>query len=119
MRFQISNLRPLQLGVLLDQLLQAEARELYRNLGFFAVSFALVDGSFAIFRMADFLAGAESALACRFFDFDFGDGELLTSAGEELGDVLDGVVGFGGRERLGGIAAGRCPAGEPRAAVPT
>ena len=33
----------LQLGVLFYQLLQTEARELYRNLGIFTLSFALVD----------------------------------------------------------------------------
>ena len=87
--------RPLQLGILLHQLLQAEARKLYRNLGFFAFSFALVDRSFAIFRMANLLAGTESALAGGLFDRRLGDGELLAAAGEKLGDILDRVVGTG------------------------
>src|ERR1700733_3500557 len=84
-----------QLGILLHQLLQAEARKLYRNLGFFAFSFSLVDGSFAIFGMADLLAGTESAFAGGFCWRCFGDGELLAAAGKEFGDVLDGVVGLG------------------------
>src|SRR5579863_6825012 len=46
--------------------------------------------------MANLLAGAESALAGGFFDGRFRDGELLAAAGEEFGDVLDGVVGAGG-----------------------
>ena len=66
---------------------------MYRNLGFFAFSFALVNRSFAIFWMADLLAWAESALAGGLFDRRFGDGEVLTAAGEELRDVFDGVVG--------------------------
>ena len=70
-------LSSLQLGVLLHQLLQAEARKLYRNLGFFAFSFALIDGAFAIFRMADLLAGAESALAGGLFDGSFGTVNFL------------------------------------------
>src|SRR5580704_12712477 len=95
--YKITRLRSsaLQLGILLHQLLQAEARKLYRNLGFFAFTFALVDGSFAVFGMADLLSGAESALAGGLFDLRFGDAELLAAAGEELGDILDGVVGAG------------------------
>jgi len=41
------------------------------------------------------LAGAESALAGGFFDRRLRDGELLASRGEKLGNVFDGVVGFG------------------------
>jgi hypothetical protein len=102
----------LQLGILLHQLLQAEARELYRNLGFFAFSFAQVDRAFAIFRVTDFLAGAESALAGRLFDGRFRNGKLLAAAGEELGDVLDGVVGAG-------RGCGLLPGGRTNASVAT
>ena len=66
-----------QLGVLLYQLLQAEARKLYRNLGFFAFSFALIDGAFAIFWMANLLAGAKSALAGGLFHRRFREGNFL------------------------------------------
>ena len=79
----------LQLGILLYQLLQAEARKLYRNLGFFAFPFSLIDSSFAIFGMANLLAGAESALAGGLFERGFRDGELFAAAGKELRDVLD------------------------------
>src|SRR6267143_2816259 len=85
---------PLQLGILLHQLLQPEARKLYRNLGFFALSFALVDGSISVFGMADFLAGTKAALASGLFHRRFRDSELFATRGEELGDVLDRVVGF-------------------------
>src|ERR1700722_5878302 len=86
----------LQLGILLHQLFQAEARKLYSNLGFFAFSFALIDGTLAVFGMADALARAESALAGGFFRSGFRDGEFFAAAGEKLGDVLDGIVGLGG-----------------------
>src|SRR5260370_9985472 len=85
---------PLQLGILLHQLLQAEARKLYRNLGFFALSFALVDGSFSVFGMADFLAGTKAALARGLFYRGFRDRALFATRSEELGDVLDRVVGI-------------------------
>jgi len=68
---------------------------LYRNLGFFALSLALVDGSFAVFRMADALSGLEPALARGLLDDRFRGAEFLAAAGEELGNVLDGVVGAG------------------------
>ena len=84
---------PFQLRVLLYQLLQSEARELYRNLGIFTFSFALIDRAFAIFGMADFLPGAESFLALWLFYGHFGKAELLSPRGEELGNVVDGVVG--------------------------
>src|SRR5208282_2545459 len=90
----------LQLRILLYQLLQAEARELYRNLGFFAFSFSLVDRALAIFRMAHLLPGAESALASRLFDRRLGNAEFLSPRGKELGDVLDGVIGH---SRSGGL----------------
>src|SRR6202020_650862 len=88
-------LSPLQLRVFLHQLLQAEARKLYSNLGFFAFSFSLVDGGFAVFRVEIFLAGAEATHAGRRCERNFGDGKLLTTTGEKLGYVLDGVVGLG------------------------
>src|SRR5258708_10987590 len=106
----------LQLGILLDQLFQAEARKLYSNLGFFAFSLALVDGSLAVFWMADPLAGTESALSGGFFERSFRDSELLAAAGAKLCGVFDRVVGLGGSR---GTAAGLRPAGQPRAALPT
>src|ERR1700736_4278668 len=84
---------PLQLGILLHQLLQAEARKFVRNLGFFALPFALVDGSFSVFGMPDFLAGTKTALASGLFYWRFRDSELFAARGEDLGDVLDRVVG--------------------------
>src|ERR1700680_1532390 len=78
------SLGPLQLGILLHQLLQAEARKLYSNLGFFALSFALIDGSFSVFGMADFLAGRKAALASGHFYGRFRDGELFATRGAEL-----------------------------------
>src|ERR1051326_5041295 len=84
----------LELSVLLHQLLQAEAWKLYRNLGFFAFSFALVDRALTVFWMADPLAGAKSALTCGFFDRSrLGHGELLAAAREEFGNVFNRIVG--------------------------
>ena len=94
------------MGVFFHQLLQAEARKLYSNLGFFAFSFSLVDRSLAIFWMANLLAGAESAFAGGRFERDFRNGKLLAASGEKLGDVFDGIVGLG-RDR----AARLSPAG--------
>src|SRR3954452_6919664 len=83
----------LQLGILLHQLLQPEAWKLYRNLRFFAFSFALVDGSLAVFGMADALSGTKSALAFEFFDRSgFGNAEFFASAGEKFRDVFNRVV---------------------------
>src|SRR5262252_8004604 len=93
-------LRPLQLGVLFHQLLQTETRELYRNLRLFPISFPLIDSTLAVFGVADFLAGEESFLAFRLFDREFGQIELLAPRGEELGDVVDGVVSLGRSLRL-------------------
>src|SRR5215469_2111978 len=93
-------LRPLQLRVLLHQLLQTEARELYRDLGLFPISFPLIDSTLAVFGVAYFLAGPESLLAFRLFDREFGQVELLAPRGEELGDVVDGVVSLGRSLRL-------------------
>src|SRR5260370_27039743 len=90
-------LSALKLGILLHQFLQAEAWKLYSNLGFFAFSFALIDRAFAVFRVAHLLSGAEAALAGGLFYGHLGDGELLAAGREELSDVLDRVVGPGGR----------------------
>src|SRR5487761_477338 len=47
----------LKLRIFFHQLLQTEARKLYSNLGLFTVSFALVNGSLAIFGVLHFLSG--------------------------------------------------------------
>src|SRR5579872_56242 len=91
----------LQLGILLHQLLQAEAWKLYRNLGFFAFSFALIDRSLAVFRMSHLLSREEPALSRRLFDrLCLGNAELLASAGEKFRDVFDRVVGLRGHGLL-------------------
>src|SRR5437868_4205544 len=69
----------LQLRVLFYQLLQAEARELYRNLGVFTVSFTLIDGSFAILWVTYFLSRPETFSPFGFFHRHFGKTELLPS----------------------------------------
>src|SRR5580658_5065584 len=106
---------PLQLGILFHQLLQAEARKLYSNLGFFAFSFALVDRPLAIFGMPNLLARPESALAGGLFDRRFWHTELLPARGKELGNVLDGVVGLGRSRGL--LAAGLSRARSPACAL--
>src|SRR5260370_17789777 len=106
------NLCLLQLGIPLHQLLQAEARKLYSNLDVFAFSFALVDGSLAVFGMANLLAGAKSALAGGRFSRWFWDCELLAARGEELGDIFDELVVLG---RCGGLLAACRGAGAPPA----
>ena len=45
----------LQLRVLLHQLFQAESWELYRELGLFALTLALIDRPLTVFRMLNFL----------------------------------------------------------------
>src|SRR5437899_6430787 len=82
-------LRFLQLRILLHQLLQSEARELYRNLGLLAFSFALIDRSFAIFWMPHFLPGTKSSPAFWLLNRQLGNGELLPARGKELGNVID------------------------------
>src|ERR1700757_3056820 len=89
-----------QLGILLHQLLQPEPWELYRNLGVFPISFALVDGALAVLGMFDLLAGAEAALALGFLDHGLGEVELLAARREKLGNVIDGVVALAGIGRL-------------------
>src|SRR5215469_14564510 len=84
--------RPFQLRVLLHQLLQAEPRKLYRNLGFFTLSFPPVDGALAVFRMADLLTGAKAAPARGRLHWNLRHAEFLAARGEELGDVLDRVI---------------------------
>src|SRR5205823_3199983 len=56
-------LRSLQLRIFLDQLLQTEPWELYRNLGVLTFSFALVNRALAVFGVANLLAGAEPLFA--------------------------------------------------------
>src|SRR5215472_17250958 len=85
----------LQLGIFLHQLLQPKAWKLYRNLGFFAFSLALIYRAFTILRMPDSLSRAESALARGLSDRSFGQREFLTAAGEKFGNVLDRVVSLG------------------------
>src|SRR5437667_1678756 len=82
-------LRFLQLRILFHQLLQAEARELYRNLGLFAFSFALIDCSFAIFWMPHFLPGTKSSPTFRLLNRQLGNGELPPARGKELRNVID------------------------------
>src|SRR5271166_5611009 len=68
--------------------------------------------------MANLLAGAEAALAGGLFDRRFGDGELLAPAGEELGNVLDGVVRTGWCRGLrSAIAGSGGVCGVPRCAL--
>src|ERR1700746_1111446 len=81
-----------QLGILLHQLLQPEPWELYRNLGVFPISFSLIDGALAVFGMANFLPGAEAFFALRFLHSSFRKVELLSTRGEELRNIVDGVV---------------------------
>src|SRR3974390_2565042 len=96
-RFENSGLRALQLRIFLNQLLQSKPRKLYRNLGIFPIPFSLIDRTFAIFRMADLLAGAEAALAGGFLGSGLGEIELLATRREKLGYVLDRVVRPGRR----------------------
>src|SRR5258706_10894988 len=91
----LPRLCPLQLGEFFDELLQSELGELYRNLRVVPFAFALVDGAYAVFGMADALARTEAALAARLGGGNFRHGEFFPARGEELGDVVDGVVGCG------------------------
>src|SRR5437870_3788876 len=78
-----------QLRVLFYQLLQPEARELYRNLGFFSLTFALIDQSFAILRVAHFLSRTEPSVPSGLLNWQFGNFEFPAPRGEELGDVIN------------------------------
>src|SRR5579864_1007312 len=103
----------LQLGILLHQLLQAEAWKLYSNLGFFAFSFALIHRSLTVLRMPHSLSRTKAAFARRFLDGRrFRRRELLAPASEELGNVFDRIVGAGRDRRLG--SASIPPAGISR-----
>src|SRR5256885_12913865 len=76
---RVLRLNLFQLRVLLYQLLQAEARELYRNLGIFTVSFTLVDGPFAILWVTYLLPRSETFFTFGFFHWHFGETELFPS----------------------------------------
>ena len=82
----------LKLRIFLHQLLQTEARKLYRNLGLFTVSFALVNGALAIFRMPHLLSRTKSLLALRPLNRQFRQAELLSARCEKLRDVVNGVI---------------------------
>src|SRR5450755_613320 len=81
-----------QLRVLLYQLLQTEARELYRNLSVFPISFALIHSSFAIFGMFDLLPGAESPLSYGLVSHQFRNAKFLAAGRKKIGNVVDGIV---------------------------
>src|SRR5882724_4436070 len=85
-------LRPFQLSILLNQLFQTEALKLYRNLGVATLALAMVDDSFAIFRMANVLAWFEGCPRHRLRFGRLGNAELLSARREKLGDVADGIV---------------------------
>src|ERR1039458_10073727 len=97
---KLAALRLLQLRVPLHQLLQTEARKLYRNLGVFPISFALIDGPFPIFRVLDLLSGMESPPAFGLLGRHFRNLELLAPRSKELGNVVDGVVALKRTRRL-------------------
>src|SRR5260221_10211224 len=94
----VRNIRPpialnlLQLRVFLHQFLQSESGELYRNLGGFSFAFALVDDSFAVFRMFYALSGTKRALSRRLFHRDLRTGKFLPARSKEIRNVVDGVV---------------------------
>src|SRR6267378_4325724 len=79
----------LQLRVLFYQLLQAEARELYRNLGVFTVSFTLIDGSFAILWVTHFLPRPETFFAPGLFHWHFGQTKLFPPGSKKLRNIFD------------------------------
>src|SRR5882757_656241 len=74
---KIVPLRPFQLSILLNQLFQTEALKLYRNLGVATLALTAVDDSFAIFRMANVLAGLEGCPRHRLRFGRLGNAELL------------------------------------------
>src|SRR5438876_7585636 len=82
----------LQLRILLHQLLQTEARELYRNLRVFPIPLALIDRPFAVFRMLDLLPRTKSALAGGRFDRQLWELELFPARGKKLSNVVDRIV---------------------------
>src|SRR5215469_2866298 len=85
-------LRSLQLRKLLHQFFQAESWKLYSNLGVFSFAFALIDSTFAIFRMFHPLAGPERSSALRLLHRNLRPCELLAARSEELSYVVDRVV---------------------------
>jgi hypothetical protein len=72
---------------------------LYRKLGFVSVALALEYRSLAILRMSYALAGAESGLPSRRWHRNLRTGKLLAARGEEVGDVVNRVVGRPGVRR--------------------
>src|SRR5438552_3984948 len=82
-----------QLRVFFHQLLQAEARKLYRKLSLLALALAPEHRTLAIRGMANPLARPEALLTCRLGKIDFRPSEFLSSRSEEFRDVFDGVVG--------------------------
>src|SRR6266851_7960620 len=102
--------RFLQLRILLYQLLQTEARKLYRNLGVFPVPFALIHRPFPIFRVLDLLPGTESPPAFRLLRHHFRNMELLTPRRKKFRNVVDGVV-VRERSRCLRLDPGRVPGG--------
>src|SRR5205823_772171 len=70
------------------------------NLGLFSLTLALVDGSFAVFGMADALPGAESFASGGFGDRHLRTAKFFPTRGKKFRDVVDGVV------RRPGILAG-------------
>src|SRR5271166_3657440 len=109
-RLSLVRLCPFQLGILLDQLLQTEARELYRNLGLFTFSFSMINRAFAIFGMAHLLPWLETLLAPGLLHQRFRDAEFLSPRGEKLGNVVDRIVTASG---IGGGRSPRLVAGGP------
>src|SRR5438067_7980117 len=82
-----------QLRVFFHQLLQAEARKLYRKLGLLALALAPEHRTLAILGMAHPLPGPESFLTCRLGKIDFRPSEFLSSRSKKFRDVFNGVVG--------------------------
>ena len=69
------------------------ARELHRDLGVFAIAFALIHRTFAILWMPNALSGTESSFPARLFHLDLRRVELLPARGKELRNIVDRVVG--------------------------
>src|SRR5204862_2060915 len=82
-----------QLRVFFHQLLQAEARKLYRKLGLLPLALAPEHRALAILGMANPLPRPEAFLACGFGNVDFRPSEFLSSRSEKFRDVFNGVVG--------------------------
>src|ERR1035438_2004889 len=91
----------LQMRVPLYQLLQTEARELYRNLRIFPISLALIHSSLSKFRVLHLLPGTKSPPARRFLGQQLRHIELLAAGRKKFGNVVDGVVVRERSRRLG------------------